>query len=284
MFENKVVDVIKNDRRTKWPNEILGLNTDFTRNNLIRYGTADFDKQIDFNYAQNVDFLDSQSLFDYYTPKENVLLYCYWNMRKQFIALQHVLLQNKPFFLSRFENTEGRIMFIDFGCGPLTASLAFNNAFKAEIGRKLHYLCVDVSKAMLDKAREFSESGVFKSTDTFDFCETIENNNSAYYKDEFILPYTVVLTCANSLSNLNLDDVNELAGFLNNFMSQYPLNNYILVYQNPVNRDQNLRKLLAKTPKLNKVFIAREEAVSYDSPEQDWYATNEQFSYELITN
>ncbi|ASV78482.1 AAA domain-containing protein [Elizabethkingia anophelis] len=284
VFENKVVTVVKNDRRTKWPNEILGLNTDFTRNNLIRYGTADFDAQIDFNYEQNVGFLDNQSLLDFYTPKENVLLYCYWNMRKNFVSVQHIFLQNKAFFLSRFEHTERRIMFIDFGCGPLTASLAFNTVFKAEVSRKVHYLGVDVSKAMLNKAQEFSESGVFKAMDTFDLCEGLEKNNPAYYKDEFTLPHTVVLTCANSLSNLDLDDVNGLAGFLNDFMSQYPLNNYILVYQNPVNRDQNLRKLLAKAPKLNKVFIAREETVSYDSPDQDWYATNEHFSYELITN
>lgn len=284
VFETKVVTVVKNDRRTKWPNEILGLNTDFTRNNLVRYGTADFDAQIDFNYEQNVAFLDNQSLLDYYTPKENVLLYCYWNMRKHFVSIQHIFLHNKAFFLSRFEHTKGRVMFVDFGCGPLTASLAFNNVFKAEVSRKVHYLGVDVSKAMLNKAQEFSESGAFKAMDTFDLCEGLEKNNPAYYKDEFTLPHTVVLTCANSLSNLDLDDVNGLADFLNDFMSQYPLNNYILVYQNPVNRDQNLRKLLAKTPKLNKVFIAREETVSYDSPDQDWYATNEHFSYELITN
>lgn len=284
VFENKVVTVVKNDRRTKWPNEILGLNTDFTRNNLIRYGTADFDTQIDFNYEQNVAFMDSQSLLDYITPKDNVLLYCYWNMRKHFVSVQHIFLHNRTFFVSRFEQTEERIMFVDFGCGPLTASLAFNNVFKAEVNRKVHYLGVDVSKAMLNKAREFSESGAFKAIDTFDLCEGLEKNNPAYYKDEFIFPHTVVLTCANSLSNLDLDDVNGVAGFLNDFMSQYPLNNYILVYQNPVNRDQNLRKLLAKIPKLNKVFIAREETVSYDSPDQDWYASNEHFSYELITN
>jgi DNA replication ATP-dependent helicase Dna2 len=284
VFETKVVTEVKNHRRTKWPNEILGLNTDFTRNNLIRYGTADFDTQIDFNYEQNIKFLGNQSLLDYYTPKENVLLYCYWNMRKQFVSVQHIFLDNKAFFLSRFEHTEGRIMFIDFGCGPLTASLAFNNVFKAEVSRKVHYLGVDISKAMLNKAREFSDSGAFKVIDSFDLCEGLEKNNPAYYKDEFTLPHTVVLTCANSLSNLNLDDINGLADFLNNFMSQYLLNNYILVYQNPVNRDQNLRKLLAKTPRLNKVFIAREASASYYSPDQDWYATNEHFSYELITN
>jgi DNA replication ATP-dependent helicase Dna2 len=285
VFESKVEVPVKNDKRTKWPHEILGLNTDFTRNNLIRYGMADFDEQIDFNYQQNVNgFMDSQSLLAYYTPKENVLLYCYWNMRKHFVSVQAVFLNHKEFFLSRFQQTEERIMFIDFGCGPLTASLAFNNVFKAEVNRKVHYLGVDVSNAMLDKAREFSKSGAFKAMDTFDLCEGLEKTNPAYYKDELTLPHTVILTCANSLSNLKLDDVNGLAVFLNDFISQYPLNSYILVYQNPVNRDQNLRKLLGKVPKLNKIFIAKDETVSYNSPYQDWYATNEHFSYEVITN
>ena len=286
VFENKVEVVIKNDRRTKWPNEILGLNTDFMRNNLTQYGMADFDKQIDLNYLQNVGgYMDrQQSLLAYYTPKENVLLYCYWNMRKYFISMQHIFLSHKTFFLSKFQNTEERIVFIDYGCGPLTASLAFNNVFKTETSRKVHYLAVDVSKSMLDKARQFSESGAFKVIDTFDLCEGLDKSNPAYYRDEFALPHTVVLACANSLSNLDLDEVNKLACFLNNLMNQYPLNSYILVYQNPINRDQNLRRLLEKTPKFNKIFIAKDEIVYYDSQYQDWYATHEYFSYEVITN
>jgi DNA replication ATP-dependent helicase Dna2 len=285
VFLEMVEARVKNDKRTKWPNEILGLNTDFTRNNLIRYGMADFDKQIDLNYQQNLGgLIDSQSFLTYYTPKENVLLYCYWNMRKHFVSVQHIFFHHQAFFLSRFKSTYERIMFIDFGCGPLTASLAFNNVFKTEIVRKVHYLGADISKAMLEKAKEFSESGAFKAIDTFDLCEQLEKSNSAYYEDEFILPHTVILTCANSLSNLDADNVNQLVNFVNNLMDKYPLNSYILVYQNPVNRDQNLRKLLGKAPRLNKIIVAKDETISYNSQYQDWYATSEQFSYEIITN
>ena len=285
VFANKIEAVVKNDKRTKWPNEILGLNTDFTRNNLICYGMADFDKQIDLNYQQNLGgLIDSQSFLTYYTPKENVLLYCYWNMRKHFVSVQQIFLNHKEFFLSRFQNTEERIMFIDFGCGPITASLAFNNVFKTEISRKIHYLGIDVSKTMLEQAKEFTKSGAFKTIDTFDLCEELKNNNSVYYKDEFTLSHTVIITCANSLSNLNLEDVNEIANFLNYLIDEYPLNNYMLVYQNPINRDQNLRKLLDKAPKLNKILVAKDETVSYKSEHQDWYATSEHFSYEIITN
>lgn len=285
VFANKIEAVVKNDKRTKWPNEILGLNTDFTRNNLICYGMADFDQQIDLNYQQNLGgLIDSQSFLTYYTPKENVLLYCYWNMRKHFVSIQQIFLNHKEFFLSRFQNTEERIMFIDFGCGPLTASLAFNNVFKTEISRKVHYLGIDVSKTMLEQAKEFTKSGMFKTIDTFDLCEELKNNNSVYYKDEFTLSHTVIITCANSLSTLNLEDVNEVANFLNYLIDEYPLNNYILVYQNPINRDQNLRKLLEKAPKLNKILVTKDETVSYKSEHQDWYATSEHFSYEIITN
>lgn len=282
-FESRIEAIIKKDKRTTSPDEILGLKTDFARNNLIHYGMADFDKQIDLNYEQNVgSLLTNQSLLTYYTAHENVLLYCYWNMRKHFISIESVFLNHKEFFMTRFQNTENRVMFVDFGCGPLTASLAFNNVFKSDISRKVHYLGIDVSKTMLGMAKEFIDAEVFKCNDTFDLCRRFEENNAAHYKDEFILPHTVVITCANSLSSLDLDEIRDLAQSLNNFINEYPLNNYLLVYQNPVNRDQNLRKLLEKTFRLNKVIIARENTVSYHNPEQDSYATNEHFTYEVI--
>lgn len=31
-------------------------------------------------------------------------------------------------------------------------------------------------------------------------------------------------------------------------------------------------------------LFVRDDAVSYDNPNQDWYAKNEHFSYEIITN
>ncbi|NJI73210.1 AAA family ATPase [Sphingobacterium kitahiroshimense] len=284
-FENKVESLVRKDRRTKWPNEILGLNTDFARNNLIRYGLADFDQQVDLNYEQNVgDLIGNQELLTYYTARENVLLYCYWSMRKHFISTESIFLNHKEFFQSKFKNTEERVMFIDFGCGPMTASLAFNNVFKSDSRRKVHYLGIDVSKTMLAKAQEFIDSGIFKSNDTFELCCELRESDPCYYKDEFVLPHTVIITCANSLSNIDLDAIGDLARSLNDFINEYPLNNYLLVYQNPVNRDQNLRKLLEKVPKLNKALISRESAVSYDNPHQDWYATNEHFNYEVITN
>jgi hypothetical protein len=198
--------------------------------------------------------------------------------------LENIFLKHKELFLSKFQGTNDRIVFIDFGCGPLTASLAFNNVFKSHIGRKVHYLGIDVSKTMLSKAQEFIESGIFKPNDTFDLCSAIRETNPSYYRDEFILPHTVVIACANSLSGLNLDKITELADSLNDFINQYPLNNYLLVYQDPVNRDQNLRKLLEKTPKLNKVTVSREDNISFENPHQDWYSTNEHFKYELIEN
>lgn len=285
VFETLIEIPLRKDKRTNWPKEILGLNTDFARNNLIRYGMADFDQQVDLNYEQNLgDLIVDQGFLTYYTARENVLLYCYWNMRKQFLSLENIFLKHKELFLPKFQSTNYRIVFIDFGCGPLTASLAFNNVFKSHIGRKVHYLGIDVSKAMLSKAREFIESGIFKPNDTFDLCSAIRETNPSYYRDEFILPHTVVIACANSLSCLDLDKIGELADSLNNFINQYPLNNYVLVYQDPVNRDQNLRKLLEKTPKLNKLIVSREDTVSFENPYQDWYATNEHFKYELIEN
>lgn len=93
----------------------------------------------------------------------------------------------------------------------------------------------------------------------------------------------LVITCANSLTNLNIDEINKLAAFLNNLMNKYPLNNYMFVHQNPVNCDQNLNKLLEKISRLNKLYIALNAKVSYVNENQHWYATNAQFAYRIIT-
>jgi hypothetical protein len=57
-----------------------------------------------------------------------------------------------------------------------------------------------------------------------------------------------------------------------------------MLFQNPVNRDQNLRKLLSKLKSLNRVQISKNALVHYKNNEQDWYAKNENFLYEIVTN
>lgn len=285
VFEDKVVQVIKADRRTLWPETILGLKTDFARNNLIRYGMADFDEQVQLNHNQNIaGFFDINSLLIYYTPSENVLLYCYWNMRKHFIAAQYVYAKYRDYWLAEFTRCANPVLFIDFACGPLTGALAFNNVFKDVLDTTVHFIGIDRSEAMLEKAKDFSESAAFKKNDSFTLCHSWTELDTDQFGDSFISPNTVVFNFTYALSSLDLEQIHELGGAMQSFMEKYPLNKYMLIYQNSIGRDQNLHRLLEKTVALNKVLAVNNAQVHYKNDKQDWYATNESFSYKIISN
>jgi hypothetical protein len=80
-FQSLVIDKIKADKRTVWPKKILGAERDFTRNNIICYGMANFDETLSLDNNQNfMNGSSLQQLFLQYTPTDRVQLYCYWNL------------------------------------------------------------------------------------------------------------------------------------------------------------------------------------------------------------
>lgn len=284
-FENIVISKIKADRRTEWPNKILGADKDFARNNIICYGMATFDETVDLNYQMhNLGTIPTNQLFTGFVPADRVQLYCYWNMRKHYSSTKYIFDAHKDFLISQINNTNGRITFFDFGCGPFTSALAFNNTFKQNIQNAVHYIGIDISNAMLQKAKEFANSNCFKHNDTFDFTTDFSLVNTVYFLDSYALPHTVILNFSYLLSNLNIEEISALADQLSAFIQKYPLNTYLLIFQNPVNRDQNLRKLLSKIKSLNKVRVSKNAVVHYKNREQDWYAKNEHFMYEILSN
>lgn len=284
-FDNIIISKIKADRRTEWPNKILGAERDFTRNNIICYGMANFDETLNLQHDQKFMYSGKlDELFLQYTPEDKVQLYCYWNMRKHYASTKHIFDSHKDYLLNQITNTSGRTTFIDFGCGPLTSALAFNNTFKEDIQNSIHYIGVDISKTMLKKAKEFAESNCFKFNDTFDFVTDFSEVNAAYFADSFTLPHTVILNFSYLLSNLDIEQISSLANQLETFIKKYPFNSYVLIFQNPVNRDQNFRKLLTKIKSINKSRVSKNTIVHYKNREQDWYAKNEHFMYEIHTN
>lgn len=284
-FQSLVIDKIKADKRTVWPKKILGAERDFTRNNIICYGMANFDETLSLDNNQNfMNGSSLQQLFLQYTPTDRVQLYCYWNMRKHYASSHYIFKTHQEFFSKQITNTSNRVVFIDFGCGPFTTALAFNNVFKEILQSKVHYVGIDISETMLEKAKEFSNTNCFKHNDTFDFNTDFESISYDYFVDSFSLSNTVILNFSYLLSNLDIEQITVLTNQLENFIKKYPLNSYVLVFQNPVNRDQNLRKLLSKLKSLNRVQISKNALVHYKNNEQDWYAKNENFLYEIVTN
>ncbi|WP_326984507.1 AAA domain-containing protein [Chryseobacterium sp. MYb264] len=284
-FKALVLDKIMADRRTEWPEKILGAGKDFTRNNIICYGLADFDETLNLDVHQNFKYGGSlDQLFLEYTPQDKVQLYCYWNMRKHYASSQYVFRTHFDYFSAEIKKLGNKVVFIDFGCGPLTAALAFSTLFKDEVQDSIHYIGVDSSTAMLEKAMTFSRSECFRLHDTFDFVKDFSQINKKRLENRFSSPSVVVFNCSYVLSGLDSKAIASLAEQITRFMIEYSFNKYMLVFQNPVNRDQQMRKLLAKIKLLNRSVFSGKAGIYYKDNDLDGYAKNEHLMYEVVSN
>ena len=83
-----------------------------------------------------------------YTSEDKVLLYCVYYMPMHLYSSYHFYTRHIP--LIGINN----VIFIDFGCGPLTSGIAFWAA--AGGGGNVTYIGIDSAQMMLTKAREIN--------------------------------------------------------------------------------------------------------------------------------
>ena len=92
-----------------------------------------------------------------YTPEHKVLLNCVIYMPMHLYSSYH-LYNRVCGHVIEGEN----VVFIDFGCGPLTSGIAF---WAAAGQRNITYIGVDISEHMLNKAAEINTAGPFGNSD-----------------------------------------------------------------------------------------------------------------------
>mgnify|MGYP005851019173 CR=1 FL=1 len=271
-FDRIIIDVIKNDEKTiEYPKLLLGRTSDFIRNNVIEYGRTDFDSLCLFAPEISVE--------------DKVNLYCFYNMRKHYFSSYSIFESYKnDYFNKEIEQTSGRIAFIDFGCGPLTSGLAFNQLFKNIENYKLKYIGIDISNSMLSKAKEFSKSTLFNANSQFSFLKSIKEISEDQLSEYFRLSNTVILNFSYLFANLTLEQTHELANNINELIANFPLNKYIIVYQNPVKRHHNFSKFKNQLYNFDNLIVRKSETVSYKNQHQSWYDKKETFTYEILSN
>jgi hypothetical protein len=267
VFDEVVVDPIKQDSRTNFPEHIYGMTNDVNRVEVIEYGRADF----------NQGALGLNEL-------EKVNVYCYYNMRKHFFTSLSVFTSNESFFLSEFERNGNRITFIDLGCGPMTSGIAFYQAFKQKKDFIFNYSGIDRAKPMIEKAKEFSRSRLFDVNDHFVFGQRIQDNFDNY-KSWSILPNCVVLNCCYLFGNLSIEEALELANDINDLKIAFPLNKYILIFQNTSAEKRNRSyKVFKKALKgITGVTDPKTNTVLYKNTLNSAYVKQEEVYYEIIT-
>lgn len=268
-FDNLIIQPIKSHPKTQYPQLIYGYDHDYNRMNVIEYGRANFD----------------QSTLEH-TSIDKVNLYCFYNMRKHYFSSIAIFKSFNDYFNIAFSNSQNRISFLDFGCGPLTSGLAFNQHFSEATNFYFNYIGIDTSNAMLKKAQEFSTSGLFNANTKYQFVNSLNQIKSEYWNTIFSLSNCVILNFSYLFGNLSKEDAEKLANNINSLIDSYPLNKYIMIYQNSSiekrNRSYNVFKKLV--PRLTSVTEPKTETITYRNAIMSNFDKSETVFYELLSN
>ena len=214
----KLATDIKNNRIYYWE--------DIAR--ILRQGQSDFD-EVSFDKPSN----------EYYFPKDKVSIYCVHHMPRHLFGSYHIFTN----FLTPMRG-ENKVVFIDFGCGPLTSGIAFQT-FAGQ--RDIAYLGIDSSQTMLNKAAAINKYGPNKYKDPFfDKIALIRDYKGLrglldrYIKGDRT---QIIFNFCYFFSSPTLD-ITNLSDVLTQIMKAYNQHKMCLIYQNPDHRSTSgLRRL-----------------------------------------
>ncbi|MGI9191171.1 MAG: AAA domain-containing protein [Chitinophagaceae bacterium] len=270
VFDDLVISPIKADARTQYPHRLYGYTNDYIRNNVIEFGRANFD-QASIEHSSS----------------EKVNLYCFYNMRKHYFTSMAIFKSHSDYFNALFNNSHHRITFIDIGCGPLTSGLAFQQSFNSQSHFRFEYIGIDTSVAMLQKAQAFAKSGFFSRDTRFQWAHSISEIDEAFWSSIFDLSNTVILNFSYLFGNIAKSEVEQLAMRINGLMAQFPLNKYVLVFQNSSIEKRNRSYTIFKqlVPRLQSIHHGPKiETVIYRNAILSNFDKSEDVYYELLSH
>ena len=228
-----MVDVIKDDPRTRWQEIILG-NTMDANMSLINYGRVDFSNQLSLfstalcsNLRMNTD--------------DQVLLYCYYIMRRHYCSAKGLYLSYHDWLASMAEDVDGRIRFIDIGCGPATCGIAFAEQMEGQFPN-IHYTGIDTSVAM----KTMAEKMLMETTGgrmQMDFKTSLHELDDGYWSSVSEVPNLVVFNMSYFFLNVDCTFTENLADRIVSVMRKYPLNRYVFIIQHS-DHDTKIRSFL----------------------------------------
>lgn len=219
-FKKNVITPIKDDPRTSYPEIILGNGMDANMS-LINYGRIDFSNQLSlFSTTFNNTFTIS--------PKDQVLLYCYYIMRMHYCSAKGLYHSYSEWLMSHARDVDGRVRMIDIGCGPATCGLTFYELFKNHI--QLSYTGVDVSVEMKNMASRML-SDVCDNNIKTSFVTSFNELKDSYWASISEIPNLVIFNMSYFFSNVDSKFTENLANRIIEVMQNNPLNKYVFMIQ-----------------------------------------------------
>lgn len=229
-FENTVSNSFDEQNTEFWETLVLKSyqNRNFaTIRDIVGRGQANFDEP-----------------FNGLTPNERVLVYCYDNMQQHVVSKLYILKKHKNLFNKYLFSLNKNVIFIDFGCGPLSSGIALTRYYSESQESqgesiKFHYIGIDKSEAMLRKAREFSlYPGLFHSSSTFDFFNPRDPRLQPFYQTlvSCIDKYNyqdnlIILNFSYFFASPSLD-ASKLVNFIQSLLEKYQSSEVCLMFQN----------------------------------------------------
>ena len=187
---------------------------------ILQHGQSNFD-QTSFDESSN----------RYYSPKHKGAIYCIHYMPMHLFSSYHIFTN----YLTPISKKD-KVVFIDFGCGPLTSGIAFR-AFAEQ--SDITYLGIDSSRTMLEKAAVINKYGPNKYRDPFFHkFELIHDYNYDYLitvLDKYIEngdKTQIIFNFCYFFASETLD-IDNLSNVLTQIMEVSGQHKMCLVYQNP---------------------------------------------------
>ena len=218
LFENLVVRPFEEHPLTQpWMKHVTGTDHRYHREVILQRGGANFDEE-----------------FERLPPEDRVLLYCYYYMPMHLFSSYHV-------FTRHLTLGSDKVVFIDFGCGPLTSGIAFWAAFESL--RDVTCIGIDKSGAMRRKAAEINRYGhggrpFFTpgqgglTSNCNQLHEVLDQHITNGDQTQIIFNFCYSLARDTlDTENLSIEDLSDL---LNQIVEKYRKHKMFVIYQNPL--------------------------------------------------
>ena len=232
LFGSEVLEKIKDD-----PRSINNLYFGFGSSDIfdvLQFGRADFRRA-------GYRFPDQRTI----TSDELVLCYCNFMMKGHLFAARENFAYRHN-WLSGHISRADNVVFIDVGCGPGTAGLAFADIFP---NTDFVYYGVDNAKAMRTKCKSMLEAA---QTDRLITDDTIIDCESSWTQvpTTFASNSLIILNFSYFFASSSLTDadIDSLVEFYEELIAKNPSGRVLVSYTNSVDAraETNYRKFIAK--------------------------------------
>lgn len=222
LFNMHVVEHAKADVYSLFPQFIIG-NSEATNKALIDYGRINF-------VSAKICQIDSEDvmgrkLMRTFSARDLVTLYCYNYMQDYYSEAKKMYCSYRNELMENGLVVSDNIMFVDMGCGPATAGLAFMEVF-GDVVSMVEYYGVDTSEAMLEMAEKMMHDG-YADKVGIHTVNSLLRLNANFWSAISEVPSVVVFNFSYFFSNVSPTFAENLANQIAQIVNNHPLNKYV---------------------------------------------------------